>query len=248
MPRFQQTALIAHRGLHDLKSGIVENTVSAFQAAMRCGYAIETDLQPDRESRPVVFHDERLERLTTSKGGVSEFSTQALKTLTMRGTQDRIISLPDLLELVGGHVPLFLEIKSAPGRKDRTLEKHIAASLAGYRGQACIMSFDPGSVAAMRRHAPAVPRGLSARRYGRHPKDGLSPLQSYRLTHMLDIPEVRPDFLTYEINDLAAMEPALRRRNPTLPILCWTVRTAEERRKARLHADGMIFEGFRPEQ
>jgi hypothetical protein len=42
------------------------------------------------------------------------------------------------------------------------------------------------------------------------------------------------------------MEHALRRRFPDLPIITWTVRTAEERRKAAQFADGMIFEGFRP--
>jgi hypothetical protein len=63
---------------------------------------------------------------------------------------------------------------------------------------------------------------------------------------MLDISTVKPDFLTYEVNDLAVMEHALRRRFPDLPIITWTVRTAEERRKAAQFADGMIFEGFRP--
>jgi glycerophosphoryl diester phosphodiesterase len=42
------------------------------------------------------------------------------------------------------------------------------------------------------------------------------------------------------------MGPTLRRRFPDLPIVTWTVRTREERRKAEAFADGMIFEGFRP--
>jgi hypothetical protein len=66
------------------------------------------------------------------------------------------------------------------------------------------------------------------------------------LTHMLDVAAVKPDFLTYEVNDLALMGPSLRRRYPGLPIVTWTVRTREERRKAELFADGIIFEGFTP--
>jgi hypothetical protein len=31
-----------------------------------------------------------------------------------------------------------------------------------------------------------------------------------------------------------------------LPLLTWTVRTPEQREAAALHADQMIFEGFRP--
>jgi glycerophosphoryl diester phosphodiesterase len=42
------------------------------------------------------------------------------------------------------------------------------------------------------------------------------------------------------------MGPALRRRFPGLPILTWTVRTREDRRKAERFADGIIFEGFTP--
>ena len=57
---------------------------------------------------------------------------------------------------------------------------------------------------------------------------------------------MNPDFLTYEVNGLAVMGSALRRRYPQLPIITWTVRTAEDRRKAQTFADAMIFEGFRP--
>ncbi len=83
-------------------------------------------------------------------------------------------------------------------------------------------------------------------RFMRCASPGLSDLHRFRLTHMLDIGAVKPDFLTYEVNGLAVMGSALRRRFPDLPIVTWTVRTAEDRRKARIFADAMIFEGFRP--
>jgi hypothetical protein len=43
------------------------------------------------------------------------------------------------------------------------------------------------------------------------------------------------------------MADGLRRRFPFLPIITWTVRSTEQSRKAAQFADGMIFEGFRPE-
>jgi glycerophosphoryl diester phosphodiesterase len=58
---------IAHRGLHDKTTGIVENTLSAARAAIAGGYAIEVDVQPDADLEPVVFHDETLERLTEGR-------------------------------------------------------------------------------------------------------------------------------------------------------------------------------------
>lgn len=245
MTTFRPIPPIAHRGLHDAKRGIIENTASAFKAAIAAHYGIETDIQAAAAGEPVIFHDERLERLTTSSGPVSAFTPSELSKLPMRGTDDRILSLAEFLDLVDGRALLFLEIKSH-GRKDRTVERRVAEHLAGYHGPAFVMSFDPASVAAMRHFAPQVPRGLSAMRFGKVCDGALSDRDRFRLTHMLDIHGVNPDFLTYEVNDLPVMAHVLRRRFPVLPIITWTVRTREERRKAEKFADGMIFEGFRP--
>ena len=40
---------IAHRGLHDAGNGVIENTLSAARAAIEGDYAIELDVQADRE-------------------------------------------------------------------------------------------------------------------------------------------------------------------------------------------------------
>lgn len=245
MHPFDPIAPIAHRGLHDAAGGVIENTATAFAAAIAGGYGIETDIQAAAGGEPVIFHDETLDRLTEASGPVSALSAARLGEIALKGTADRIQTLAAFLDQIGGRVPLYLEIKSL-GRADRTLERRIAQVLHGYRGPAVVMSFDPGSVAAMRHFAPHVPRGLSAMQFWRVRAPQLSWLHRFRLTHMLDIMRVKPDFLTYEVNGLSAMAPALRRRFPRLPIITWTVRTAEDRRKARLHADGMIFEGFRP--
>ena len=236
---------IAHRGLHNAGHGVIENTASAFRAAIAGGYGIETDIQAAAGGEPVIFHDERLERLTGTKGAVASLTPEQLAQIPLRRTADRILTLTAFLRLVGGRAPLFLEIKSFGGT-DRTLERRIAEELENYRGPASVMSFDPGSMIAMRHFAPHVPRGLSAMRFMKVRVPGLSDAARFRLTHMLDIEAVKPDFLTYEVNGLAVMGSAFRRRFPRLPIITWTVRTAEDRRKAQTFADAMIFEGFRP--
>ena len=65
---------IAHRGLHDAAKGRIENTASAFEAAIAKGYAIECDLQAADDGEPVVFHDERLERLMEADGEIGRAS------------------------------------------------------------------------------------------------------------------------------------------------------------------------------
>ena len=59
---------IAHRGLHDAASGVIENTASAFQAALDGGYGIECDVQISADGEAMVHHDHTLGRLTDGSG------------------------------------------------------------------------------------------------------------------------------------------------------------------------------------
>src|SRR5260370_824103 len=54
---------VAHRGLHDQKS-VIENTPSAFAAAIAARYGIECDLQISADGEAMVHHDDALGRLT----------------------------------------------------------------------------------------------------------------------------------------------------------------------------------------
>ena len=234
---------VAHRGLHARARGVIENTASAFEAAIAAGYAIETDIQAAAGDEPVVFHDESLERLTHGTGPVAALTPGALKAVAFWETADRILGLAEFLELVGGRVPVFMEIKSH-GRNAHALERNIGARLAAYQGPLAVMSFAPASVRAMRRFAPGRPRGLVSMRFTREEAPELSALARFSLTHLLDFPATRPDFLAYHVDDLPRLQvTALRRLG--MPVLAWTVRTPEQRRRAAIYADAIIFEGLR---
>jgi len=56
----------------------------------------------------------------------------------------------------------------------------------------------------------------------------------------------RPQFIAYSVKDLPAAIPSIARKMFGLPLLTWTVRSADDRQKAARYADQMIFEGFRP--
>lgn len=235
---------IAHRGLHDARRGIIENTASAFTAAMAADYAIETDIRAAAGGEPVVFHDTMLDRLTESTGPVAAQSATMLSALPLKRTGDRILGLGDFLDLIAGRVPVFIEIKSA-WSGDRALERKTAALLANYRGPVAVMSFDPGVLLAMRAMGPRLPLGLASMRFTAQDWPQLSPLRRFRLTHLLDFPGVKPDFLAYDVRRLPNRRIALLRRRG-VPVLSWTVRSQDDRRRAKAHADAMIFEGFRP--
>jgi glycerophosphoryl diester phosphodiesterase len=237
---------IAHRGLHDEAKGIVENSASSVRAAMGAGFAVEVDLQCAAGHMPVVFHDATLDRLTSETGPVAARDADALTGIPLRSSPDRILSLPALLALVNGHVPLVLEVKSTWTR-DGKFEANIANLLASYPGPVAVMSFDPYSLAAFREATPSLPRGLVADRFDdQHCWSHLTLWQRLAMRNLLTSAIAWPHFIAYDIRALPALAPLIARTLFGLPLLTWTVRTKEERERALRYADAMIFEGIVP--
>jgi glycerophosphoryl diester phosphodiesterase len=231
---------IAHRGLHDLARGIVENTASAVEAAITGRYGIEVDLQVSADGEAMVHHDDTLGRLTAGTRRVAEMSAADLKRISFRATSDRMLSLPELVDLVGGRVCLVLELKSRFDGDGRLVAR-VADVLTSYRGPVAAMSFDPAVVRALRRIAPHLPRGIVAERRFAHA--AVSAWRRRMLAQLVHAPTTRPDFVAYRVDDLPAPATRLAHRLGR-PVLTWTVRTSAQRARAAAFADQMIFEGF----
>jgi glycerophosphoryl diester phosphodiesterase len=237
---------VAHRGLHDVRNGIVENTPSAFAAAIAGNYAIECDVQVSADGEAMVHHDDALGRLNDGDGRLDAMTAADLKRVVYCGTADRMITLSDLCDLVAGRVPLMIELKSRFDG-ERRLVARAADVLAKYRGPAALMSFDPGQMVALRTIAPALPRGIVAERRYQDPQWRKLSAGARRATayfqHAL---RARPQFVAYAVNDLPGAIPFVARNVLGLPLLTWTVRSDADRQRADRWADQMIFEGFRP--
>jgi glycerophosphoryl diester phosphodiesterase len=226
---------IAHRGLHG--EGAVENTATAFTAAIAGGYAIETDVQITADGEAVVHHDAKLGRLTDGSGALAAMTAAELKRVKFKETADRIITLGELLDLVAGRTTLVIELKSLHDG-DARLPRRVAQVLAGYAGPAAVMSFDPFQVAVVREAAPGITRGLIAeKRHGRAGGSG---------AYIGNLLRARPQFLAYSVADLPALPPLFARYVLRRPVLTWTVRTDADRAKAARWADQVIFEDIRP--
>ncbi len=223
-------APFAHRGLHG--HGRTENGRPAFAAAVATGCAIECDVQAAEGGRAVVIHDARLDRLTGSAGAVANRSTGELALLRLPDGSV-IPTLDEVLALVAGRVGLLIEVK-VPGPFDPRLCRSVAGSLGGYGGPVGVMSFDPRVGRWFAEHAPAVARGLVASNQGRRGR-------WLALRHLAAIRIARPDFLAWDVRDLPDPVPAAARRRG-LGVFAWTVRTPDERARARRHADQPVFE------
>lgn len=237
---------VAHRGLHDAAAGIIENTASAFDAAVAGNFSIECDLQITADGEALVHHDHVLGRLTEGDGALRDMTAEALKRVAFKATRDRMMTLGELCALVAGRVTLFLEMKSRFDG-DMRLPARVASVLQGYAGPVAAMSFDPALVAEIGRVAPGLPRGIVAERWYRDKEwSPLTPMDKTKLGNLLHGFHTRPHFVAYSIRDLPATAPLVARFLFGLPLLAWTVRTEADRKRAKLWANQMIFEGFRP--
>ena len=231
-------APVAHRGLWG--AGRPENSLAAAHAAAAAGYGIEADLQISSDGRAMVFHDDRLGRVTPERGPVSERSAAELVAVPLNGSDETIPTLEALLEAVAGRVPLLLEVKDQDGALGPgvgALEAATAQAVARYDGPVAWMSFNPHSVAALPRDRP---RGLVACAYARDEWPDLPDDRRAALRELSGLDGA--DFLSHDLRDLARVAPRIGRR----PLLAWTVGSPEAEGQARRHATQITFEGYLP--
>lgn len=234
---------IAHRGLHDYAKGVVENTATAFTAAIAHGYAIECDLQLTKDGEAVVFHDEHLERLTEGSSMVKDLTAAEMRALTIRNSKDHVQTLAELLAQVKGQVPLIIELKSHWDGDERLAARALQI-LSGYEGPHAVMSFDPDVIAAVRRISPQTIRGIVAERAFDSCYDFLPLKVQMELRTFSHVSRTRPDFASLYFGDLP-WAPVTALRAAGLPVITWTIRSEAEAWTARRHSDQITFEGFR---
>jgi glycerophosphoryl diester phosphodiesterase len=222
----------AHRGLHG--QGRVENSIGAFAAALAAGLGIECDVQRSADGRAVVFHDWDLDRLTGETGPVAARTVAELTGIGLRGTDETISTLRDLLDLVAGRAPLLIELKSRRDRPVAPLCRAVLRDLEGYGGPHAVMSFDPRVGHWFAARSPATVRGLVISEANARTLGGA-------FKRHLALWRARPDFLAYDVRDLPRRFAAAQRVRG-LPVLTWTVATPALRQRAEANADGWIAE------
>ena len=245
-PAFRSLPL-AHRGYHDRAAGRPENSRAAFRAAVAAGYGIELDVQLAADGQAVVFHDDQLDRLTARTGPVLSYTTAELDRIRLLGSDETIPALTTVLELVGGRVPVLIEIKDRAGAlapTDGRLETAVAAALAGYPGPVAVMSFNPDCVARMARLAPLIPRGLTTECFDPAQWAPLSPALCARLREIPDYDPTLSSFISHKAADLSYPRVGDLKAQGAA-ILCWTVRSPQAEARARLVAQNITFEGYK---
>jgi len=156
---------IAHRGA---SGRYPENSRLAFEKAIAAGAdMIELDCQLTGDGHLVVFHDEKLARVTGARGKVQDKTLEQLRKLDIGKRRkpafggERILTLEEALEIFSGQVDLCLEIKAASaGPAGIELKLLFILSHYDYLERTTISSFDYRSLARVRELAPEATLGV----------------------------------------------------------------------------------------
>ena len=109
--------LIAHRGAFNNKD-IPENSIKAFNEALKLNLAVEYDVQLTKDNILIVFHDDNLYRMTGVDKNVEDVTFEEIKNLTLLDTKEHIPTLNEVLELIDNKVFMDIEIKKTKRFKE----------------------------------------------------------------------------------------------------------------------------------
>ena len=226
----------AHRGLHG--GSIIENSSTAFRAAIKNGFAFELDILLSKDGCPMVFHDVELQRLTGRTGNIDQFTAAELSEIALQGGNSGCIpSLHSILKLTNSRCPILIEIKGDQGEYEKIAEA-VHKEIKNYDGSLAIMSFYPEIIRFFQSKASNIPRGLVASPFN----DGDLTAEHYDLKFQIQLlKELKANFLAYDIN--AIPNDVTRYCNDIhLPLLTWTVRDNSHHKVAAQYAQNIIFE------
>lgn len=229
----------AHRGLHNSKLSIPENSIKAFQFASNSGFGIELDVILTFDNVLVVHHDKDLSRSCKLNKNISDLTFKELQSYGIFETTELIPSFVDVLSVIDGSVPIIIEIKNYD--KINLICQKFCEAIVNYNGDFCVQSFDPRIVRWFKKNRPDIVRGQLMGTV-----DPPNKIFQFFGQNLLTNFYTRPDFESYEF--------ALR-NNPSLQLaksalhmqeVSWTIRTPEQYQVAKSRGAICIFEGFMP--
>ena len=231
---------IAHRGLHT--KDIPENSLSAFENALKNNYAIELDVQFTKDKEVVVFHDENLKRMTNDTRNIEDVNYDELKNLRLGNTNEIIPTLEEVLELVDSKVAILIEIKDCKDYIE--LSEKTYEILKGYEGNYAIQSFNPFILEWYKNNVSEVIRGQLSGTFTEG-SESLNSFEKFALKNMLLNFKSKPNYIGYDLEGIPKSKlESLRKKG--VPIIVWTVKNKEDMEKAYKYSDNITFENFLP--
>ena len=220
----------AHRGLHG--KALAENTQSALKAAVDKGYGIEMDVRACKD-KLIIHHDEDLNRSVGVDIALEELDYESLRNYPLFGGEETIPTLEEALEIIGGNVPLLLEIKSEKNHFENA--RNVQYIMDDYQGPYLIECFHPLVLLWYRLNRREVLRGQLS---GGDLEKSFFIRKAMALLLFNVI--TRPDFISYDKK--GGFAPWLLHHIGT-PSFAYTLHSSDEKKS---YFDAEIFEGYLP--
>jgi len=208
--------IIAHRGVFDNKD-VVENTMQAFDLAIRKRIPFELDIQLTKDNQIVVYHDFNLARLSNSNKIIQESTYNELKEIKLLNTDSTIPLFKDILELNNDKVLIDIEIKKTK-RIQETVDL-LVELLKPYTNY-MIKSFDPRIVKYVNKNYSWIKVGLLIE----NKYDNF--LEEKLLKSKFIINYCKPDFVA--ISKKLLDNQKFMNKIKDIPILIWTIKDDKE--------------------
>lgn len=228
---------MAHRGLHNDK--FPENSLGAFQNAIKHGFAIELDVRLLKDNTAVIFHDPNTKRMCGVDRNLTDMYSYELDELYLSKSEYHIPTLQEVLDLVDGQVPIMIELKPIKKNKNHLIENTVYNIIKDYKGDLAVKSFNPFTMMWFKKNAPKVIRGMLSSYFEHTYMPGFYKFFLKRLTFFN---LVKPDFISYDYRFLP--NKYVTKRN--VPVIAWTITSKELEEEAMKNADNIVFEKYIP--
>ncbi len=215
--------IVGHRGAAGLAP---ENTLPAFLRAYESGIrSVELDVQLTADAVPAVFHDDRLERLTSARGVLRRLAWAELRGFrVLPGSfggayPDAVIPrLDELARELPSDLELIVELKPEPERGEELVRATLEAlGEAGALARTRLISFDHALLRRVRRRDAQIRLGVLATE---RDLDRLLPSARELRAEAVHAPHARVD-----------AELVRRARDAGFRINAWTVNSLDEIRR-----------------
>lgn len=222
-----RNGVVYHRGKHD--DNVKENTIEAFELAIRDNLAIELDIRVTKDDKVVVSHDSSLKRVFGIDVIVEENNYEDIK-------KYGVPLLSDVFNLVNDKIGLMIEIKDVEFNKLYIIYN----LLKDYKGRYCIVSFNPMILKYFRKKDSSIIRG----QLSYHFKDtDFNCLFKFLLRNMWFNIFSKPHFISYGIDDYNH-KLLNKYRKKGYFIIGWTYKSEKNKFELKKIYDNMIVEGI----
>lgn len=138
---------LAHRGAHG--NGVTENSMAAFEAAVRLGFRyVETDVHATADGVLVAIHDRTLDRVSTGSGAIAQLPYDVVARARLLDGSP----VPLLADLLGTWPDLRVNIDAKDDRAVGPLLDVLEHTRAHHR--VCVGAFSDSRIRALRRALP----------------------------------------------------------------------------------------------